>query len=75
METGDEFDALLTTLSGDEDLAALLSKDLADFLTKAPADLDEDQELVAAAREGRLADVLADAATALKARLHSEVEA
>ena len=75
IETGDEFDALLTTLSGDEDLAALLSKDLADFLTKAPADLDEDQELVAAAREGRLADVLADAATALKARLHSEVEA
>lgn len=75
METGDEFDALLKTLSGDEDLAALLSKDLADFLTKAPADLDEDQELVAAAREGRLADVLADAATALKARLHSEVEA
>lgn len=75
IETGDEFDALLMTLSGDEDLAALLSKDLADFLTKAPADLDEDQELVAAAREGRLADVLADAATALKARLHSEVEA
>lgn len=75
IETGDEFDALLTTLSGDEDLAALLSKDLADFLTKAPADLDEDQELVAAAREGRLADVLSDAATALKARLHSEVEA
>lgn len=75
IETGDEFDALLMTLSGDEDLAALLSKDLADFLTKAPADLDEDQELVAAAREGRLADVLADAATVLKARLHSEVEA
>lgn len=75
IETGDEFDALLTTLSSDEYLAALLSKDLADFLTKAPADLDEDQELVAAAREGRLSDVLADAATALKARLHSEVEA
>jgi exonuclease SbcD len=65
----DDFEALLAALSDDSAIHGDLNADLADFLSKAPAELDQDVELIAEARAGRLAPLLADAADALRARL------
>jgi exonuclease SbcD len=65
----DDFEALLTALAEDGAIQADLTADLVDFLSKAPAELDQDLELIAEARAGRLAPLLADAADALRARL------
>jgi hypothetical protein len=65
----DELDALLAELALDDALTVELTGDLVEFLAKAPADLDQDLELMTEARAGRLAPVLTEAATALRARL------
>lgn len=65
----DELDGLLAELALDDALTADLIEDLAEFLAKAPADLDHDLELMTEARAGRLAPILTEAATALRARL------
>lgn len=65
----DEFDGLLDTLSRDPDVEAALARDLGEFLSRAPADLDRDFELLVEARAGQFENVLTDAAAALRARL------
>lgn len=71
----DEFATLLETLAADPELAADLAHDLGDFVTKAPADLDEELELLRLARAGDLGPVLADSAAVLRARLEGGVGA
>lgn len=65
----DEFDALLRALTTDPAMEASVANELSDFLTKAPAELDHELELLAEARAGRFASVLVEAAAALRARL------
>ena len=65
----DDFEALLAALTDDSAIRGDLNADLTDFLSKAPAELDQDVELIAEARAGRLGPLLADAADALRARL------
>jgi exonuclease SbcD len=65
----DEFDALLRTLSSDPAVAEAVTRDLADFLTRLPAELDDDTELLADARGGHFESALMDAASALRSRL------
>lgn len=64
-----EFDALLCELAADPAVEAAVAQDLADFLGKAPVDLDQELELLADARVGQFAPTLKDAAAALRARL------
>lgn len=64
-----EFDALLCELAADPAVEAAVAQDLADFLGKAPADLDQELGLLADARVGQFAPTLKDAAAALRARL------
>ncbi len=65
----DDFDALLRDLSQDADVATAVAQELSDFLTRAPAELDDELPLLTEARAGRLAPVLEQAAGALRARL------
>lgn len=68
----DEFEAILTELALDPKLEADLARDLADFLAKAPTELDAELAWLERARAGTLAPLLAEAATALRARLGME---
>jgi DNA repair exonuclease SbcCD nuclease subunit len=65
----EEFEGLLAELAADETMAREVALDLAEFLSKAPADLDHDLDLIAEVRAGRLGPLLKEAATALRARL------
>lgn len=65
----EDFDGLLAELADDEGVAKDVAQDLADFLSKAPADLDEDLELIAEVRAGRLQALLQEAATSVQSRL------
>lgn len=68
----DEFHALLGALAGDEMVAAELAEDLAEFLSKAPADLNDDLELIADLRAGQFGGLLEDAVAALQGRLEPQ---
>lgn len=68
----DEFETLLRELSADPALSKAIAGDLAEFLSKAPADLDQEAEGLAAARTGDLAPALEAAAAALRIRLVKE---
>ncbi|HEY1929856.1 MAG TPA: DNA repair exonuclease [Caulobacteraceae bacterium] len=67
----DDFDELLRSLAADPAVADSVANDLSDFLTKMPAELDHETEVLADARNGRFASVLADATGALRSRLTS----
>jgi exonuclease SbcD len=71
----DEFEALLTELSSDPATEAAIAGDIADFLIKAPAELDSELELIGAARAGQLGTIVQDAAAALRARLTTATRA
>lgn len=71
-ELCDEFEALLESLASDQDLEKLLAGDLADFLTKAPAELDEELDLLSHARSGSVSGLLEEASASLRARLMGE---
>ena len=66
---GDELEALLVSLSAEPATEQALADDLGEFLNRAPAELDRENELLAQARSGQLSLVLQDAASALRARL------
>ena len=65
----DDMTALLRQLSVDPGTEAAVAADLALFLTRAPAELDEELPLLAEVRTGKLGPVLEDAAASLRARL------
>lgn len=71
-ELAGDFEALLETLARDPELEKLVAADLSDFLTKAPAELDEELELLAGARIGAVGSVLQEASASLRARLMGE---
>jgi len=66
---GDELRALLDGLSADADIERALAQDLVDFLTRVPAEADDDNPLLADARGGRLSVAVKDAAQAVRSRL------
>jgi hypothetical protein len=68
----DEFHALLGALAGDAMVAAELAEDLTEFLSKAPADLNDDLELIADLRAGQFGGLLEDAVAALQGRLEPQ---
>ncbi|WP_395443938.1 exonuclease SbcCD subunit D [Caulobacter sp. UC70_42] len=65
----DEFEVVLSQLTDDPGTAGALSLDLAEFLAKAPAELDAETDVLRDARAGQLSAVLRDAALALRSRL------
>jgi DNA repair exonuclease SbcCD nuclease subunit len=72
VEGFDDFQVLLGDLAKDPMIAAQLSADLAEFLSKAPADLGDDLELIADLRAGQFGNLLEDAVGALQGRLEPQ---
>ncbi len=68
----DEFEGLLEELATDPELEMLVAADLSDFLTKAPAELDEELELLVQARAGSMSAVMQEASASLRARLNGD---
>ena len=71
---GDELDTLLAQLAVDPAAEAAIATDLADFLARAPAELDRELDLLTEVRAGKLGVILPDVAAALRARLQTEAE-
>lgn len=65
----DELGTILAQGIDDDGLAAQLRTDLADFFSRTPPDLSDNGELLANVRQGDVAALIRDAATALNARL------
>jgi hypothetical protein len=68
----DELSALLSQGVEDQSVSSVLRDELGEFLAKTPPNLGGDDDLLAAVRQGDLAQLLQEAAATLDARLTAE---